>query len=153
MTQSEQQTYAHERVRMPRAVFGDHLLRRFDKDDASAYYTLVLQEAQLRKQDKIAEADKLFQIRSVTNLSSFRISIGLTVLCVGVGVGVGVGGVGVDVGADVGVCALVWLVRRVSVQQERFLRFLQDCQACKWRSSRFVRKYYYHKELRPADSR
>ena len=53
------------RIRMPRAVFGDHLLRSFDADNAATFWHLQKLEAQLREQrQRVTE-----HARSIESLS------------------------------------------------------------------------------------
>jgi vacuolar protein sorting-associated protein 13A/C len=52
-----------ERLRVPRAVFGDHILRTYDPSDARAYWEMYTNEVRLRKEGKIAAADELLEKR------------------------------------------------------------------------------------------
>ena len=52
-----------ERLRVPRAVFGDHILRTYDPFDARAYWEMYTNEVRLRKEGKIAAADELLEKR------------------------------------------------------------------------------------------
>ena len=52
-----------ERLRVPRAVFGDHILRTYDPSDARAYWDMYTKEVRLRKEGKIAAADELLAKR------------------------------------------------------------------------------------------
>ena len=51
------------RIRMPRAVFGDHLLRSFDADNAATFWHLQKLEAQLREKGDATKADKLAYLK------------------------------------------------------------------------------------------
>ena len=53
-----------ERLRVPRAVFGDHILRTYDPFDARAYWEMYTNEVRLRKEGKIAEAQSEAEKRS-----------------------------------------------------------------------------------------
>jgi hypothetical protein len=52
-----------KRVRTPRAVFGDHLLRRFDFENATAYWALQAEEVRLRMEGRNAQADKIYALK------------------------------------------------------------------------------------------
>jgi hypothetical protein len=52
-----------ERLRVPRAVFGDHILRTYDPFDARAYWEMYTNEVRLRKEGKMAEASLLLEKR------------------------------------------------------------------------------------------
>jgi len=52
-----------DRLRVPRAVFGDHILRTYDPSDARAYWEMYTNEVRLRKEGKIAAADELLEKR------------------------------------------------------------------------------------------
>jgi hypothetical protein len=52
-----------ERLRVPRAVFGDHILRTYDPFDAHAHWEMYTNEVRLRKAGKIEEASLLLQKR------------------------------------------------------------------------------------------
>ena len=52
-----------ERLRVPRAVFGDHILRTYDPFDARACWEMYTNEVRLRKEGKIAEASLLLEKR------------------------------------------------------------------------------------------
>jgi hypothetical protein len=47
------------RIRTPRAVFGDHMLRSFDADNAAIFWHLQKWEVQLREKGDTTKADKL----------------------------------------------------------------------------------------------
>jgi hypothetical protein len=51
------------RIRMPRAVFGDHLLRSFDADNAATFWHLQRLEAQLREKGNTTKADELAYLK------------------------------------------------------------------------------------------
>jgi hypothetical protein len=52
------------RLRIPRAVFGDHILRKYDLIDAQSYWEMYTNEVRLRKEGKIAEAQSEAEKRS-----------------------------------------------------------------------------------------
>ena len=52
------------RLRVPRAVFGDHILRKYDFIDAQSYWEMYTNEVRLRKEGKIAEAQSEAEKRS-----------------------------------------------------------------------------------------
>jgi len=52
-----------ERLRVPRAVFGDRILRTYDLFDARAYWKMYSNEVRLRKAGKIEEASLLLEKR------------------------------------------------------------------------------------------